>query len=170
MSVIIPYEDDLFGNVGAFISPEGKIYHVKDDHEKFTKEYLKSIKEKRSNDIYATKIWNLYLLWENYYKDFSKNSLSDFMVLVLGFDKVETLSKNTISTSARQPHIRFYNYYLMDWKIMLYEKLHYNESNHTFDELLPYPVGLDHEDTDSYYEIEDIKNKNSILERKLFLK
>ncbi len=107
---------------------------------------------------------------DTYYKESPRKSLTDFMVLVLDFDKVEIQLRKTITTSSRQPHIRFYNYYLMDWNINIYEKLYYNTNTNRFDIINPTPLGLDQEDTDEYYEIEDIKSKVLIKERNLFFK
>ena len=167
MSIIIPYDEDLFGNVGAFISPEGKIFHVKDDHESFCENFL------FNNNTYFNKkiqLEKLHRMLDAYYKGSPRKSLSDFMVLALNFDKVEILLRNTISTSTRQPHIRFYNYYLMDWNINVYEKLCYHPESNQFEFIYPYPVGLDSEDTDAFYEIEDIKSKTLVRERNLFFK
>ena len=58
----------------------------------------------------------------------------------------------------------------MDWNINVYEKLHYNTNTNQFDIIIPTPLGLDQEDADEYYEIEDIKSKVLIKERNLFFK
>ncbi len=167
MGTIIPYDDSLLDS-GAFISPSGKIFRVKDDHEAFCEAFLSNLSKDFGNDI--VKHQHLYKMLDAYYKNSPRKSLSDFMVLVLDFDKVEIRLKNTITTSSRQPHIRFYNYYLMDWNINVYEKLHFNNTTNTFEIIHPYPLGFDQEDTDEYYEIEDIKSRTLIKERSLFYK
>ncbi len=167
MSVIIPYDESLLDG-GAFISPSGRIYRVKNDHEAFCEEFLSNLNENFGNDV--VKHQKLHKMLDTYYKESPRKSLTDFMVLVLDFDKVEIQLKKTITTSSRQPHIRFYNYYLMDWNINIYEKLYYNTNTNRFDIINPTPLGLDQEDTDEYYEIEDIKSKVLIKERNLFFK
>lgn len=42
---------------------------------------------------------------------------SDFLIQVLVFDKVSIIMRKVIITANTKPHIRFYNYYLMDWPI-----------------------------------------------------
>ena len=44
MSVIIPSDESLLDG-GAFISPSGKIYRVKNDHEAFCEEFLSNLNE-----------------------------------------------------------------------------------------------------------------------------
>ena len=167
MSVIIPYDESLLDN-GAFISPSGKIYRVKNDHESFCEEFLSNLNENFGNDV--IKHQQLHQMIETYYKSSPRKSLTDFMVLVLDFDKVEIQLKKTITTSSRQPHIRLYNYYLMDWNINVYEKLYYNERTHKYECIYPYPIEFDPEDYDAYNEIEDIKKRTLIKERDLFFK
>lgn len=58
---------------------------------------------------------------------------SDFMVFVLGFDKIETIMRRAIIITSRQPHIRFYNYYLMDWYIDKNTPMKYNEETVLFE-------------------------------------
>lgn len=69
----------------------------------------------------------LYKLWLKEYM-FTKNNLyADFMIYVLGFDKVETVMRQCITTSSRAPHVRFFNYYLMGWTILVKSPEIYSE-------------------------------------------
>ena len=58
--------------------------------------------------------FKLYKLWLDKYEFSRSNLFSDFMVYLLEFDKVETVMRETITTTTPNSHIRFFNYYLMD--------------------------------------------------------
>ena len=112
----------------------------------------------------------LYKLWLERY-EFSRHQLfSDFMVYLLSFDKVETVMGETITTTNPNPHIRFFNYYLMDWYIFEQPPMKYNSN-----------TGLFEYDEDNWYlgkskdkeaedEIEEIKAKVLKKDRHLFFK
>ena len=48
------------------------------------------------------------------------------MVYLLSFDKIETVMREAITTTSLNPHIRFFNYYLMDWNIFEQPPMKYN--------------------------------------------
>ncbi len=167
MGTIIPYDDSLLDS-GAFISPSGKIFRVKDDHEAFCEAFLSDLSKDFGNDI--VKHQHLYKMLDAYYKNSPRKSLSDFMVLVLDFDKVEIRLKNTITTSSRQPHIRFYNYYLMDWNISVQNRVIYDYRIGEYRPLnyfFPTSEDLDREAED---EIKEIKAKVLVKDRHYFFK
>ena len=126
MSLIIPYEDKLDTCNGAVIKPNGSIIYTYEEHESFAKNYcrgkdysLLTSSMIEGVDIYSSskltkQQLELYKLWLKN-KKFPSNI--DFMVYLLRFDKVGTLLGNAITTTNNKPHIRFYNYYLMDWEI-----------------------------------------------------
>ena len=168
MSEIIPFNNELYNKCGAFISPFGKIYFVDKDHELFCEEYLSFIKN-NNNPIFLKQL-ELYELWRLYYKKYNQKSLSDFFVMVLSFDKIEKLVFNTITTSNNQPHLRFFNYYLMDWKINYYPKMIYNSNTKSFEEITSIPFITSSKDNEYASEIEDIKKRVLKENRPLFFK
>ncbi len=112
----------------------------------------------------------LYKLWLDDY-DFSRMyDLSDFLVLLLSFDKVETVMRRCITTND-QPHIRFYNYYLMDWYIKHLTPMKYNKQINKFehDEKEDWLIRYN-EDRRVAEEIDEIKAKVLKKDRPLFFK
>jgi len=93
------------------------------------------------------------------------------MVYILGFDKVETIIKKTITTACQYPHIRFYNYYLMDWDIECHTAIKFNEENGLFEYDKKYEYLISSSE-DRYYknEIEDIKTSVLKKDRPYFFK
>lgn len=112
----------------------------------------------------------LYKLWLDKYEFSRRNLLSDFMVYLLSFDKVETVMRETITTTNPNPHIRFFNYYLMDWDIFEQPPMKYNSNTGLFeyDEDNWY-LGKN-EDKEAEEEIEEIKAKVLKKDRPLFFK
>lgn len=75
----------------------------------------------------------LYKLWLEENEFHRRKIYSDFMVYILGFDKVETIMRRTITTTNNSPHIRFYNYYLMNWNIEKQSPMKYNSEIKEFE-------------------------------------
>ncbi len=46
---------------------------------------------------------------------------SDFLVYILGWDKLETIMRECITTTCVTPYTRFYNYFLMGWRIDVFK-------------------------------------------------
>lgn len=114
---------------------------------------------------------NLFKLWLKSHKLDYRTCYTDFLVYLLGFDKVENILKNTITTSNKYPHIRFYNYYLMDWNIDTHNSLKYNPNTKLFE-----PLHHDNTFVASYLdreyeeEIYEIKSKVKLKDRPYFFK
>lgn len=114
---------------------------------------------------------NLFKLWLKCNNACKRNFYADFMVFVLGFDKVEKIMKNAITTTNSLPHVRFYNYYLMDWYVDLRTPMVYDDtlgkfkySDH-FDFYIRY-----NEDEKVAEEIDEIKSYTLIKDRHLFFR
>ena len=112
----------------------------------------------------------LYKLWLDKYEFSRRNLLSDFMVYLLSFDKVETVMRETITTTNPNPHIRFFNYYLMDWDIFEQPPMKYNNDTGLFEyDKDNWYLGKN-EDKEAEEEIEEIKAKVLKKDRPLFFK
>ena len=109
MSRIIPYDDTLEVGKTVFITPEDKIIITDEKHEIFAQNYCEgNISKLTKGELILYKHW----LEQN---DYNKRKMcSDFLVDVLGFDKILTNMRKSITTTTLEPHMRFYNYYLMD--------------------------------------------------------
>ena len=96
---------------------------------------------------------------------------TDFMVYVLGFDKIETIMKKAILTTTNCPHIKYYNYYLMDWRIEQTEKKIYNKETCTFEFKDSNKwINNNIEDRKVKEELDEIKSKVLRKDRTSFLK
>lgn len=144
MNSIIPYDPKLGNGDGAFIKPNNKIILTYGEHERFAakycsgKDYLFYNSSDKTKDPFSlSKLTKeqleLYKLWLEKNEFYSRNMHSDFMVFILGFDKIETIMRRAITTTSRQPHIKFYNYYLMDWYIDKKYPMKYNEEKGIFE-------------------------------------
>ncbi len=154
MSLIIPYEDKLDTCNGAVIRPNGNIIYTYGEHENFAKDYCrgKDYSLLTSSTIDGVDIYSsskltkeqleLYKLWLQK-TDFPSNI--DFMVYLLRFDKVGTFLGKAITTTNNKPHIRFYNYYLMDWYIDKLLPMRFNKETGTFE----------YSEEESYIQFED---------------
>ena len=118
MSKILLYDDTLEMCKPAFITPDNKIIIANEKHEIFAQKYCEGNLSKLTKEELI-----LYKYWLEQ-KGFNRKEMSsDFLVSVLGFDKVLTLMKKSIATTSLEPHIRFYNYYLMDWYVDITNRL-----------------------------------------------
>jgi hypothetical protein len=110
----------------------------------------------------------LFKLWLKCSEQFDLTS--DFMIYVLNFDKVETIRRTTIITTNPNPHIRFFNYYLMDWDVIDYPPMKYNSDTGMFEfDESNYFLGNSN-DKMTEDKIEEIKEKVLIKDRPLFFK
>lgn len=189
-SNILTYKDD-FLFLGNFIMPDGKNVSLNIDHEDFAKKYcmgdgyelLLKAKNKEIEGVDYQELLNifantyqrsiyyeeyitshlddlslkLYLLWNKLYPTDS----ATFLVRVLGWDKVEPNLK-TIITSSSIPHIRFYNYFLMDWELIKFPKLIADFENEKFIQENSNEFSLyNHKDISYEEDIELIKRNTS---------
>lgn len=123
MSKIIPYDDTLEVGKNAFITPNDKIIITCEKHEIFAQNYCEgNISKLTKEELILYKHW----LEQNEYN--KRNMYSDFLVDVLGFDKILTIMRKSITTTTFEPHVRFYNYYLMDWYIDVRKKAYLMKS------------------------------------------
>ena len=111
-----------------------------------------------------------YKSWLERHHIDNKSIYADFLVYVLAFDKVETRINNLITTTSLEPHVRFFNYYLMDWSISVQKPLIYDEKEDLF--LMQYdqvPIS-DYDDREAEEEITEIKAKVLMKDRPYFFK
>ena len=183
MSLIIPYDDKFDRGDGAFISPSNEIILTHGEHERFAGKYCSGIdylfsrrsSTKNGDPFSLSKLTKeqleLYKLWLEQNEFYSRKMHSDFMVFVLGFDKIETIMRRAITTTSRQPHIRFYNYYLMDWYIDKKNPMKYNEETGLFEYDEPKDwIIYYNEDRKVEDEINEIKTKVLRKDRHHFFK
>ena len=163
MNTIIPYNNDIIKSDGAIITPKDDIMLISDNHDIFAKKYLENIDNLNKEELILLNAW----LKNN--NEIIKTYL-DFMIYVLGYDKIQTKFTKSIVTTTNIPHIKYYNYYLMDWYIDINKKIIYNEKNNTFEkEIITDPIKF-YKDKELQEEIFDIKSKILKKERYLFYK
>ena len=103
MNFIIPYEDSIAKGDGAFITPNNEII-LTSSHEIFSYEYCNGLgsflsgKRDGSKCKLTKEQLELYKLWLESNRH-TGNMDSDFMVYILGFDKIVTIMKRTILTA-----------------------------------------------------------------------
>ena len=172
MSIILPYNESVLNNDGSFIKPNGEIIPVSGKHESFAYYYCtgSSLILGKSESILHSQLdeeeYQLYQLWKS--SNCTNITLvTDFLTLILGYDKVEKIESNSITTSSFQPHIRFYNYYLMDWNITVMPRYQYDSSKGCFIQDNHFYTS-DYKDLDAANEIEKIKDKVLTKNRKIF--
>ena len=156
---VIPYIEDP---KQCFIRIDGKILYVESSHEEFAKYYCNNKLTDREKRIYE--------LWKEKYNTNDRDIYSDFLIKSLFYDKINTKLKRLIITSSYIPHVRFYNYYLMDWNINIIDKLVYDEQRGMFIEKenrINYYSLIDEENKE---EIESIKEKTLVKDRYFYMK
>ena len=111
-----------------------------------------------------------YKWWLEHFGEDQRANCVDFMVYVLAFDKVERLVHDVITTTSAEPHVRFFNYYLMDWNISVQDRVVYDYEKGEYRNLdyhFPVNDGIDREAEE---EIEEIKAKVLIKDRHFFFR
>ena len=111
-----------------------------------------------------------YKWWLEHYGKSQKDRCVDFLVYVLAFDKVERLVHDVITTTAAEPHVRFYNYYLMDWNIAVENRVFYDYKTGEYKTLDYRFLDDDDIDREAEEEIQEIKSKVLIKDRHYFFK
>ena len=166
MSKIILYDEILETGKTAFITPNDKIIITDEKHEIYAQNYCEgNINKLTKDELILYKYW----LEQN---DFNKRKMcSDFLVDVLGFDKILKAKRKSITTTTLEPHVRFYNYYLMDWYIDIRDRLVYNEKTGIFEPIEKEDWFIRYnEDRKMEEEINEIKAKVKLKDRHHFLK
>lgn len=204
MSIIIPYEEQLYDSGGAFIDPSGKIIYTHGEHTRFASnyclgrefDYLSQLKYNTAFSPYAFEDYKIEHNYQGRQEDidnFGSSQLtkeqlelfklywegadvpfvhdpSDFLVMLLHYDKVETVMRKCITTTDLQPHVRFFNYYLMDWSVMKMNAIRYNYKTNEFEYEHIDDWNNSKEEKEAEEEISDIKSKVLIKDRPLFFK
>ena len=111
-----------------------------------------------------------YKWWIEHSGKNQKDLCVDFLVYVLAFDKVERLVHDVITTTAAEPHIRFYNYYLMDWNISVQDRIIYDYRKGEYIQLDYRFLDNDDMDREAEEEIREIKAKVLKKDRPYFFK
>ena len=169
MAKIIPYDEKILDSNGAYITFDGEIIYVDKNHEETALEYC-------NNSLFEGHLnldqLDTYKMWCN-----EDRPLSDYMLFVLSMDKIIILSDErakisipkTIITPNRNPHIRFYNYYLMDFYINHVNKMKYNIDSQKFEE--EYDFYYDSfADGEAKEELDNIKRMTLRKDRNLFFR
>lgn len=135
MSYVIPYDDNLGRKERTFITPSGKIVSTPMTHEFYATEYCRGEGFLDGSNGVSRLTAEEAAIFKNWLSEYGykRELCSDFLVQVLGFDKVETVLRRVITTTSREPHVRFYNYYLMDWCIDNRRPIRYNEETGLFE-------------------------------------
>lgn len=183
MSNVLPYDENICMSDGGFITTDGKFIYTPMTHEAYAinfclgKDFLSPKKNGDKRDTFSSSKLsdsNLALCkaWLNEKSKRDRNAYSDFLVYVLGYDKVETCLRRLITTTSPMPHIRFYNYYLMGWNVCKLNRKRFDEEKNIFivdyaDNLSPIFMSKDRE---AEAEIEEIKKKVLFNNRDLYFK
>ena len=111
-----------------------------------------------------------YKWWLEHYEPKQKGHHVDFLVYLLAYDKVERIVHDVITTTAAEPHVRFFNYYLMDWKINVEKRLIYDYHKDEYRFVEGKYLVTDDADREAEEEIEEIKAKVLVKDRHYFFK
>lgn len=160
----------------SFLSDVKYGYSYYSDHfDEFRKDYEYSGSKEDLNLYQSTQLaqdeFLLFMTWLEEYEFSRRNIYSDFLVYLLSFDKVETIMRTAITTTSREPHIRFFNYYLMDWYIEIQPQMIYNPESGRFEYRKESYTEIGHRnDKAAEDEIQEIKAKVLKKDRPFFFK
>lgn len=151
---------NIYNKEGGFIDRNGNLLRLGSlIHEAYARDEISNLSIKEQD---------LYSKWIDFYYEGNLitsplSFASDFLTMVLGYDKIETNLYHVISTSNSNPYERFYNYILMDYSIYLLPKYIYIDNSF---------VKLDNKIYDTYVldEVNSIKKLVPYSERYLFRK
>ena len=132
MERVIPYLENILATKGGFVLPNNKIVFVQNNHDEYASEFCFKLLRDKLELNFTRQELDLYKYLLTKYRTICGNNDLDFLVLCLGFDKIETILSKTITTTSMEPFIKFYNYYLMDWDIEMVNKLVYAEQVNKF--------------------------------------
>lgn len=183
MNNVVPYDINISKSDGGFIKPDGEFVFTPNTHELYAINYchgsdwLYPHKRKDKNNSFSlSKLTEedlfLYKEWLKAKQHGGRNVNADFLVHVLGYDKVETCLRRLITTTSNIPHIRFYNYYLMGWNVCKLRKEKFDKNTGMFvidyaDNLSPI---LMHKERKAEAEIEEISQKVLFKDRDKFFR
>ena len=176
MSGIIPYDERLARSNGGFITPNNEII-LTDNHEKFAYNYcfgyddLYNSQNEFKNSKLTSEELKLFKLWLKENVGFTRDMNSDFLLYIMRYDKVERKIRRVITTTNPRTHIRFYNYYLMDFDILIQRPKVFNEETRLFEYVDYNELWMqDSIDREAEKEINEIKEKVLSKDRYLYLK
>ena len=98
----------------------------------------------------------------------SVRNVSDFLVIVLHHDKVESIIKKRITTANPNPHIRLFNYYINDWDIKVLDPARFNYNTNEFELDKTVRWIASEEDKEAEEEIKRIKSKVLLKDRPFY--
>ena len=153
------------------------------DIDTLRKEYnISSIESIKNLDIYRTSKLNeneMQALKEYEKSRFFENTYNEFLMNIKHYDKIETYDRyikkaidhninGRIFSDTNEPHIRFWNYYLMGWKLDTpYICFFWHQIEHQLEE---YSVMVTKEDIEAQKELDDIKRRVRTEDRPVFFK
>lgn len=117
------------------------LYSMSDDFDFLISNLISLLKIYKNKNLLYNKNEKIY--YNEIYKILSK----ELLVLFLGYSKIETVLRKTITTSVKNPNEVFYNYKLMDFDIIRIPSLIYDKNTNTFriEETSNYSCGLERE-------------------------
>ena len=167
----LPYDERTTSyKWGGYFKPNGGILlnSANGDHEILAEEYCLGINHDLKEGKLDSSDLALCQKWLELRSKKQDYQLNDFLVKVLGFDIFQKKYQNMIVTSSLEPHIRFYNYYLMDFLIVSTPKLVLKENKFVSQSK---SLILSYRDMETEDELDEIKAKVlSKKERQLFFR
>lgn len=131
MEKIIKYDQNLVFADGGFVTKKGNIIILSCDYERFAMEYcLGSDCDMKDSELSKENL-EKFKSWLQYYfnkHSTTSNMYSNFLIQVLGFDRIDSDNKKII-TASENSNIRFNNYHLNGWKIQVVDKLIYKKDS-----------------------------------------
>lgn len=186
MSKILPYVSELEYQKRAYIKPNGEILFTTGKHKVWAKDFclgsdctdfrniFTSEKEFLPNIISSSQLTieqlELLKFWLQGKENFDENIFSDFLVYVLRQDKTETKSRKVICTTSSIPHIRFWNYDLMGWRIERHTPEIFDRASGLFIPCHEEGIISTHQDRNAEEELEELKKNVLLKDRHYFLK
>lgn len=146
--------------------------HINEIFESY-KEFVGYTGKREDIDIYSSSKLSegelrLFKLWES--KEYNSHQYSDFMILVLGWDKLNTLRRVVFTTTCDDYYTRFYNYLLMECDIDHQTRKIYYEQTQNFEWDGRYYYINRKKDRKVEEEIKKIRSEVPINERHLFFR
>ena len=109
--------------------------------------------------------------WEEEYEFRSRDLYTDFLIYVLGIDKVQTIKRMCITTTEQYPYIRYYNYFLMGFELDLLDPMRYNKDLNEYEYYdRKQSIVLENKNIKYRDEIEELKSKIPVKDRHLYFK
>lgn len=113
-------------------------------------------------------------LWEKWLSQYDYDGFrraQDFLVLVCNYDRIESMGRQYITTACDTPHIRFFNYMLMDWDIDTKSPIIWDPNENAFIQKESFcNESINSQDKEYAQEIDNIKSQVLVKDRHLFFK